>query len=110
MRFRTFQLPLCALVLLSPVFPCLAAGSSIDPDPRSLSLSDLLQREDDARARAAAKAVPVVPEAEMAPKPEALAKPTPSRPGAVRQVYPSPYAAGAVTVLVPGGRLPAPAR
>jgi hypothetical protein len=110
MRIHTIRAPLCALAVLLSGFSCWAAGNAIDPDLRSPSLSDLLQREDDARARAAAKAEAAVPVVQDQAAPAAAAKPAKAVSGPVRQVYPSPYSAGAVTVLVPGGKLPAPPR
>ncbi|MCA0405206.1 MAG: hypothetical protein LCH39_03535 [Proteobacteria bacterium] len=99
--------------LLAPVLSAsaLAAGSSaIDPDPRAPSLSELLQREEEARSRkAVAEPAPDVSAPVALPSGPALV-PAPANanagPKSVRQVYPSPYDQRAVTVLVPGGRLP----
>lgn len=106
----SFSLSVClALPVVSGTAS--AAGGSIDPDPRAPSLSELLQREEDAKARLAANRIeevippapstmPVVPQAKAPiPAPTTASK-------TVRQIYPSPYGQSAVTVLVPGGGQP----
>ena len=117
MRHFSLRWPLRAFALSALCAPAFAAGAAIDPDPRAPSLSELLQREDDARTRRAPASVPqtqpyaeiaapVLPSQSVIP---ALAG-TSSAAKVVRQVYPSPYDQRAVTVLVPGARLAPPAR
>lgn len=117
MRKLFLRLSVRAFALSALCAPALAAGAAIDPDPRAPSLSELLQREDDARTRRAPVSVPQTqPYAEIAapvlPSQSVIPAPAGASSAAkvVRQVYPSPYAQRAVTVLVPGARPAPPAR
>lgn len=112
MRCSVLRFSLCAGLVLPVVSgAAFAAGSSIDPDPRAPSLSELLQREEDAKARRAANRIEeVIPPAPsvtpVVPQAKATIPAPPNASKSVRQIYPSPYGQSAVTVLVPGGGQP----
>lgn len=98
---RRSALPAFVIVvqMLACSAPALARGSAIDPDPASPSLTELLAREEAARARPAA---PMVPLAEAVPVPARAPVVSGVVQGGVRQVY--PHSGSGVTVLVPGAR------
>lgn len=97
---RRSALSAVLLGALVAVAPARAAAPAIDPDPGSPSLSELLAREDAARAKASLPLPPVV----QAPTTPVHLPVTPGVPkGGVRQVYPPSN--GGVTVLVPGARV-----
>lgn len=97
--FLRYLAPVGALVLGLGALPAFSANGSIDPDPRSPSLGELLAREESARAKVERAPQPAASPA-SAPVVSAPAAPR----GSVRQVHPA-FNQPAVTVLVPGSKL-----
>jgi hypothetical protein len=79
-----FFVPVAVLAVCGSASPVSAAPSRIDPDPRSLTLGELMDRE------------------------QRIALPVPRKKPAPRVVRQPVVPQEAVTVIVPGGRLRAP--